>query len=65
MKTNQRQITKRLRLSPAELSAASFVATLIVAAIAICMHVDSPAIWTFLGTAIATSATRLGSRSDV
>jgi hypothetical protein len=52
----------RFRLSSAELSTIAFVSTLIIAGIAIHMRIDSPAVWTFLGTAIATAASRMGSR---
>ena len=53
--------TIRRSFSASELSAIAFTITLLVAAIAICLRVQEPAIWTFLGTAIATAATRMGS----
>ena len=59
----KRSTPTRFRLSPAELSTIAFITTLVIAGIAICMKIDSPAVWTFLGTAIATAASRLGSRS--
>lgn len=47
-------------IPPSLLRTVAFISTLLLAGLAIVMHVDSPVVWTFLGVAIGHTLPQLG-----